>query len=466
STFSVVVRLAPGEPAEIDDTGDLGDAVIAGRRALIVEPNPTAAAALADLLRGFRVVCDVVATPAAAAVCLAAGVAGRARHDLVVSSVALAGELGDPPPALIQLVRDGDERERARTAKAIELPKPVRRWRLIGALRHAFASPGTPRRRTRPPFQVTTGVRRMLGLRVLIAEDNLINQEVTIGMLADLGCTSLCVPDGRQVLDALDRESFDLVLMDCQMPVMDGFEATRELRRREAADGRHQLVIALTANATAEDREACKVAGMDDFLSKPFQRRELAAMLLRHMPSQPPMVALPATVALAPAPPPAAPPAPAAAAPPIPRTTSRTISRLASIPILTAAPAPPPAGAALDVLDRGVLDRIRAIQRPERPDLVRRVLTIYLERSPVQVQAIHDAAAAGDRQQLVRAAHDLKGGSGNLGLLQVADLLARIEQAAKQDRLAEIGPLVTQLPILHAAALSAVRAELARATPT
>jgi len=102
---------------------------------------------------------------------------------------------------LIRLVRDG-ERERSRGV-AIELPKPVRRWRLIGAVRHALGAAPPPRRRTRPPFQVTTGVRRMLGLRVLVAEDNLINQEVTVGMLADLGCTAMCVPDGQQVLEAL-----------------------------------------------------------------------------------------------------------------------------------------------------------------------------------------------------------------------------------------------------------------------
>jgi two-component system sensor histidine kinase/response regulator len=446
STFSVTVRLPPGGPAELDDAGDLGDAVVAGRRALIVEPNRPAGAALADLLRGFGVMCDLVATPEAAAVCLAASADGRTYHDLVVSSLALPCELTGPPPTVIRLVRDCDERDRARSAKVIELPKPVRRWRLIGALRHAFATPGVPRRRTRPPFQVTTGVRRMLGLRVLIAEDNLINQEVTIGMLADLGCTSMCVPDGQQVLDALARESFDLVLMDCQMPVMDGFEATRELRRREAAAGGHQLVIALTANATAGDREACHVAGMDDFLSKPFRRRDLAAMLLRHVPGPPMPVALPLAAPLA-----------------RPAALAAAIAVLKPVAVQAPAIAPAPAP---EVLDRRALDRIRAIQRPDRPDLVRRVLQIYLERAPAQLEAIADAAAASDRPRLTRAAHDLKGGSGNLGLAQLADLLAQIEQCAKRDRLAEVGPLLSQLPLLSAAAVAAVRGELARCTST
>jgi CheY-like chemotaxis protein/HPt (histidine-containing phosphotransfer) domain-containing protein len=268
-------------------------------------------------------------------------------------------------------------------------------------------------------------MRERFQLRVLVAEDNLINQEVTVGMLADLGCTAMVVPDGQLALEALARESFDVVLMDCQMPVMDGFESTRELRRREADGSAHQLVIALTANATAEDREACRVSGMDDFLSKPFQRRELAALLQRHVPGQSTAIALPGL------------------------TTA----------IATIAPS-------AEILDRRALDRIRAVQRPDRPDLVRRVLQIFLERSPVQLAAIAEAATAGDAHRLASAAHDMKGGSGNLGLAQVAELLARIEQLAKQGQLAEAAPLVSQLPVLAAAATVAVRGELERGTPT
>ncbi|MEO7735499.1 MAG: ATP-binding protein, partial [Kofleriaceae bacterium] len=313
STFSVVVRLPPGAPPEIDDTEDFGGAVVAGRRALIAEPNVASRGALADLLRGFGVVCDVVGTRDAAAVCLAASLAGRARHDLIFSSLPEVLELeGAPPGACVRLVRDGDERDRAHGRAAIELPKPVRRWRLIGALRHALGV-AAPARRALSAHRTTVGLSRVLGLRVLVAEDNLINQEVSVGMLADLGCTAMVVPDGQQVLDALARESFDLVLMDCQMPVMDGFEATRALRRRESDGGPRQLVIALTANASAEDREACRVAGMDDFLSKPFQRNELAAMLIRHV-----RASAPALISSASSGPIVPPPGPAQAPPPGP----------------------------------------------------------------------------------------------------------------------------------------------------
>jgi signal transduction histidine kinase/CheY-like chemotaxis protein len=519
STFSVVVRLPPAAPPETATDDEFGGAVIAGRRALIVEPSSPVAGSLTDQLRGFGIVCDVVAEAAAAAICLDAGVIGRSRHDLVFARSPIAWTGGDPAPAWIRLVRDGDERERA--GLAIELPTPVRRWRLIGALRHVLGGTAPPRRAR---SQTTTGIPRMLQLRVLVAEDNLINQEVTLGLLADIGCTAMCVSDGQQVLDALGRESFDLVLMDCQMPVMDGFDATRAIRRRELAAGvsgdARQTVIALTANAAPEDREACRIAGMDDFLSKPFQRNELVRLLLRHLrtstlfapPGPPSSTGAPAVSSPAQAIAPSAsgsdtrePTARSARAPagvPGPTIwrmpTLMSISTLGSSPAIAAAPvdpipgdpaspvdpipgaslspvdpttlasAPPlataPAPAAAEVIDRSVLDRIRAIQRPDRPDLVARVLKLYLERSPAQIQAIVDAAATAEATRLVRAAHDLKGGSGNLGLVQLVELLARIEQLARRERLAEVPALVAVLPAVHAAAVAAVRDELARTT--
>ncbi|HEY0195684.1 MAG TPA: ATP-binding protein [Kofleriaceae bacterium] len=439
STFSVVIRLPPAGPDDVIVADDFGTAVIAGRRALIVESSPPTRAALADQLRGFGVVCDVVATAAAGAVCLTAAVDAGQRHDLLFARTALPSRAA-PSPAWIRLVSGGDLDE---AGAATELPTPVRRWRLIGALRQALGAAPTPRRR-----RETSVALHLPGLRVLIAEDNLINQEVTVGMLADLGCTSMCVTDGQQALDALGRESFDLVLMDCQMPVMDGFEATRALRQRET--DHRQIVIALTANVSAEDRDACRAAGMDDFLSKPFRRSELATLLLRHSQgdasAHAPLVGFraPAPKARAAAP---------SAAPTMPIAIGAMSLPTESVPV--------PVPTLPTVIDRSVLERIRSIQRPDRPDLVARVLTLYLEKSPSQVQALLDAAGAGDATRLTRAAHDLKGGSSNLGLIQLAEMLARIEQLARKHQLAELAPLIQQLPITHATALAEIERELA-----
>ncbi|MGH8663621.1 MAG: response regulator, partial [Burkholderiales bacterium] len=119
--------------------------------------------------------------------------------------------------------------------------------------------------------------------RILLAEDNGVNQEVACAMLHNLGCEADVAHDGAEALERLAAGSFDAVLMDCQMPRMDGFEASREIRSLEAqrADGRRVPIIALTANAMEGDRERCLEAGMDDYLAKPFKLAELGAMLER-----------------------------------------------------------------------------------------------------------------------------------------------------------------------------------------
>jgi signal transduction histidine kinase/CheY-like chemotaxis protein len=117
-----------------------------------------------------------------------------------------------------------------------------------------------------------------LGLKVLVVEDNLVNQEVTQSSLEVLGCEVGLAADGEEALELLEREAWDLVLMDCEMPVMDGYEATRRLRQQEQGR-KHLPVIALTAHALDGDRELALAAGMDDYLSKPFRLEELSALL-------------------------------------------------------------------------------------------------------------------------------------------------------------------------------------------
>jgi two-component system, sensor histidine kinase and response regulator len=119
--------------------------------------------------------------------------------------------------------------------------------------------------------------------RILLAEDNLVNQRLAVRMLEKMGHHVVVVQTGEEALDALQDEKFDLVLMDVQMPEMDGFAATREIRRREQGGQGRLPVIAMTAHAMKGDRESCLEAGMDDYLAKPINREELQQAIERAM---------------------------------------------------------------------------------------------------------------------------------------------------------------------------------------
>ncbi len=124
---------------------------------------------------------------------------------------------------------------------------------------------------------------RFDGARVLIVEDNPVNQEVARATLESLGCRADLAADGQQAVEAVARTTYDLVLMDCQMPVLDGFAATAEIRRRERDGGAHLPIVALTANVVKGFRERCVAAGMDDYLSKPFDRARLTEIMARFL---------------------------------------------------------------------------------------------------------------------------------------------------------------------------------------
>jgi signal transduction histidine kinase/ActR/RegA family two-component response regulator len=137
-----------------------------------------------------------------------------------------------------------------------------------------------------PDLSIRALVRRPL--RVLVAEDNPVNQRVASAMLASLGCRVTLVGNGSEAVAASAEPVFDLVLMDCFMPVMDGLAATREIRRREWGSTRHLPIIALTASATPEERARCLDAGMDDYLAKPYRKSALAALLAQYLPDDEP----------------------------------------------------------------------------------------------------------------------------------------------------------------------------------
>jgi CheY-like chemotaxis protein len=159
------------------------------------------------------------------------------------------------------------------------LRKPVRR----AALARACQGVVHPRHEPAARPDAVPAQALFCGARVLVAEDNPINQKVALAMLKRLGCQSDLAPNGRIAVQRCREREYDLVLMDCQMPEIDGFEATRAIRQEAAARGetRRVPIVALTANALSGDREACLAAGMDDYLSKPVNPGALSGALAR-----------------------------------------------------------------------------------------------------------------------------------------------------------------------------------------
>lgn len=192
---------------------------------------------------------------------------------------------------LTSLGRRGDVKIAQEAGILAYLTKPVRQGQLIECLTFVMATSGRTavRAENQPPLMITrhslSEAQAQRSPRVLVVEDNPVNQKVAAKMLEKLGCRVDVAANGREAVEGMARIQYLLVFMDCQMPEMDGFEATRLIRQQERAWG-HVPIVAMTANAMAEDRVRCLAIGMDDFLSKPVQSQDLAEMLKRWLPHQ------------------------------------------------------------------------------------------------------------------------------------------------------------------------------------
>jgi signal transduction histidine kinase/CheY-like chemotaxis protein len=266
---------------------------LSGRRALVVDDNADCRAVLGGQCSNLGLRADVAENGRSGLERLRGAAAAREAYDVVIvdektkgmSAAEMAAAvrqdvaLRATPLVLLCAFGTADSRNpEDGDLFAATLGKPIRESRLEECLCTVF---GEPRPARKPPSGERSAPRTSPARRVLLVEDSPVNQAVAEGMLRFLGCDVTPAADGREALAALESSRYDLVLMDCMMPGMDGFEATAEIRRRESEEpGRGRTVIvAVTANAMAGDRERCIAAGMDDYLSKPFRTDELNALL-------------------------------------------------------------------------------------------------------------------------------------------------------------------------------------------
>jgi CheY-like chemotaxis protein len=259
-----------------------------------------------------------------------------------------------------------------------------------------------------PEPSMDPGLAERCPLRILLAEDVAVNQKLMVAILNRMGYRPDVVANGREVLEALARQPYDVVLMDVRMPEMDGLEASRRIGERYSSDQRPRIV-ALTANAMQEDRAACAAAGMDDYLAKPIKPADLKAALLRCAEW----------------------------------ATSRPAAKSApSQPQGPATSAEPTAG---QTLTRASWQELYEPDSAEYRSLLENLLELFRAEIPPLLEAIRSAAAERNADQLCRAAHGVKGCAINLGAVQMAALSTALERKGRAGSLDDTGRLLEEL---------------------
>jgi signal transduction histidine kinase/CheY-like chemotaxis protein/HPt (histidine-containing phosphotransfer) domain-containing protein len=415
----------PLEPASAEFATQDGENVLAGVRVLVVDDNATNREIVQHRVLSWRMRAGTAASGAEALAGLRESIVQGRPYDLAIldmhmpemDGLELARTIHTDPALrgtrllmLTSIGLEGDVLALREAGVVAHLTKPVRQSELYNGIAEAMGRPRRPARK--PSAKEASGTQRLRGL-VLLVEDNLVNQEVAREMLESMGCTVHVAEDGEQALRVLSHTRYDAVLMDCQMPRMDGFEATRQLRAREREAGAPRTpVIALTANAMQGDRSTCLAAGMDDYVAKPFTTVQLLLTLRRWLPEPVDGPAQPAPAAAAPVPP-AAEPAPAAGEEP--------------------------------VLDARALESIRALNPTRGEALLARVIDALLQTAPGQIDALHKAVAQADADALRGIAHSLKSSSANLGALRLSALARELELQGRAGRLEGAAALVESL---------------------
>jgi signal transduction histidine kinase/CheY-like chemotaxis protein/HPt (histidine-containing phosphotransfer) domain-containing protein len=315
--------------------------------------------------------------------------------------------------------------------KAIEpdtcIAKPVRQESLKGALRASRAPrTGTPQATSTAGTKATDSPTPALGLTVLVVDDNAVNREVAVAMLEQSHCRVSLAHDGQAAVLAARERRFDVMLMDCQMPGMDGFAATAAIRRNEVERGMPATpIIALTANVLTRDRTRCIAAGMNGFLSKPFSAAQLNRALRPIAEARGTLRAAEPEVEAT------EPEAGAAMTETVPVDTTEGESEMfdPAVTDMLAAPlfepAPQSSPSVLDV------EQIKAIRSLGKPQVLERLCELLFESAPATVQSIERGLAAGDLATVAAAAHSLKSAASNLGGRRLSEQLDRCESMAR-----------------------------------
>jgi CheY-like chemotaxis protein/HPt (histidine-containing phosphotransfer) domain-containing protein len=329
------------------------------------------------------------------------------------------------------------EGEKARQA-GIEayLTKPVRQSQLYDTLATVMGTPANAEEEAEAPEkeekeqQLVTRyslkeAKARSRARILVAEDNQVNQKVAVKMLESLGYRVDVAANGLEALEALSRIPYSAVLMDVQMPEMDGYEATAEIRKREGSDGANYRtsIIAMTANAMQGDKERALEEGMDDYVSKPVKLEQLNEVLERWL------------------------------------SRDEEEEKPGTTPALESADtSATPSGS----VDYSVLEGLRELQEEGEPDILEELVAMFLKDAPSQLETLKEATEKGDAQSVERIAHTLKGSCGNMGAVRMEALCSELEEIGRSEDLSTAPRLTSSLEEEFGRVRAAFEKELSR----
>ena len=337
------------------------------------------------------------------------------------------------------LVGDSESRKKAGILYQLTKPAPQRQlYQTIVSLMSAVLQSNEEENIIFESDRLTKEV--VFNAEILLAEDNLVNQEVALNMLNILGCNIQIANDGEEALRLYRSTSFDLILMDCQMPRMDGYEATDEIRRQEKRllVGRVPI-IALTANALSGDREKCIESGMSDYLSKPFSIDSMRELLVKWL---------------------------------APSKAINTANDLEKGDSLVRSLEKRESqnddvfndeehsSADSDLLDQGVLNNIRVLQRKGAPNMLNKVIGLYFDQSALGMDRLRAAIKVLDIDETRAAAHALKSSSANVGALGLADQFRLLENRALQGPLDNASESLKRIESEYSQVILALRQEM------
>ncbi|MDH4192021.1 MAG: response regulator, partial [Betaproteobacteria bacterium] len=422
--------LTPAEAAPDPEASTHADPRLAGKRVLLVEDDATNRAILLDQLdrAGFAV--SAAADGDTALTLLRTAAAQDQAFELavvdmrmpVMDGAALALEISrDASIAATRIVILSSMYDEARAELATRsgvagyLLKPVRRDELYRALARAAGLTDTAPTAKSPAID-----RRFDGVRVLLAEDNDVNREIAVSVLESLGCEVAIARDGAEALARFRAAAPDFVLMDCQMPVMDGYEATRQIRDFESLGVGRVPVVALTADVVQGARERSLEAGMDDHITKPFSRRDIAVCMERWL-------------------------------------SKSVVLGAAATPRATSGSATQSAAADSAALDLSALQQLQGMQTADGTDLIAKIVHMFITQTPQLFAGMHAAYAAGNARDLRRAAHTLKSTSATVGATDLSLRAAALEAAADDGGIDHLLESVARLEAEFASVVNALR---------